>query len=249
MHRCFVNAADWGDTIRLSADESHHLTQVCRARCGDVVDVFDGQGQSAHARILEHDRATTRTTPRSPVVLQIDPATRHVQARGADLVLLQAVLKRARMDLLIEKATELGVTSVQPVLSAHVIGGAKRNDDRQQRWERIAIAAAKQCGSNWIPDIRPIEPLEDVLATPLAVDHLIIGSLHANARLLRDVIQAWQTPNRVAILIGPEGDLTAGEIDRAIAVGGVPVSFGAQVLRAETAALFAISVVACATAT
>ena len=239
MHRCLVNPDDWtGDRIALTDSEAHHLLRVVRAKGGDTVAVFDGRGRDALARV-EHDA-------HGAVVLRVINASDVVRS-GIDLTIIQAVPKGRRMELIIEKGTELGVRTFVPVLTARGIvrPDATGGDIRIQRWQRIAVSAARQCGVGVVPSVRPWRSLAEALDEETGVGLFLVGSLRDDARPLREVLAEAKAgkPERVTFLIGPEGDLTDTELDTAVQYGAVPVSFGPLIFRVETAALYAASVI------
>ena len=231
MHRCYLESARWkGGELRLSSDESHHLLNVLRAQQGDEVFVFDGAGHTARARLDNLD----------PVTLSVLEETAAEDAGVGGITLIQALPKGKRMDLIVEKATELGVSSIVPVITERVVAVPKA--DRVERWRRIVVSAAKQCGASSMPNVLDIMDYGTAIEECGPFDLLLVGSLAPDTKLLKDVLRAseYQT---VAVIIGPEGDLTQVELDDAIAKGAVPVSFGDLVLRVETAALYVMSAI------
>jgi len=246
MHRCFVSPAAWNDpAICLAEEEEHHLLDVLRAQPGDRVTLFDGQGHEALAQIslAPHEGKVTRRR----IVMKIVEAVRAIQP-GVSLTLIQALPKGQRMDWIVEKATELGASAIVPVITERVVARLteKQKADRRSRWQRIALSAAKQCRTNWIPEIRPVGGLSDAVRSCSNIDLFLVGALTPDARLLRTVLHEARAknPRTLALLVGPEGDLTPAELAEAVRAGAVPVSFGTVVLRVETAALFGMSVLA-----
>jgi 16S rRNA (uracil1498-N3)-methyltransferase len=152
------------------------------------------------------------------------------------------------MELVVEKTTELGVSVIRPVLTERVVtrpeGG--RAAARVERWRRIAVSAAKQCGRDRVPSIAEIAPFSDALPEGGRCDLFLAGSLAPDAVPLSKALAPWRKrkPQSVAILIGPEGDLSPDELHEAANEGAVPVSFGNTTLRVETAAIFAAAVLA-----
>lgn len=242
MHRCFVSPETWDvSDLRPAPDENHHLLRVLRLGDGDRVGVFDGCGREAVAEIAVQSG--------SEVVLKVvsEVSTAPAEAR---IVLVQAVPKGRRMDLVIEKATELGVSSVWPIVTERVVvrlDESKRRD-RVERWRRIARNAARQCGLARIPDVLPVCGYGDAVTRCSSFDIVLLGSLSPDASPIRSVIEKAKTrisdEGRVALLIGPEGDLTSDEIRLAEERGAVQVNLGTRVLRTETAALYGLSVLA-----
>jgi 16S rRNA (uracil1498-N3)-methyltransferase len=144
------------------------------------------------------------------------------------------------MDWLVEKATELGVASIQPLMTAHGVLrlAGERADKKRAHWEAIAIAACEQCGRNRVPLIHPVRPLAGWLGAPADDAARFILSLAEGTRPVRD---AMSGDRRAAwVLSGPEGGLSASEEKEAIARGFAPLTLGLRVLRAETAALAAL---------
>ena len=243
MHRCYIETGRWdGNRIIPSTEEAHHIRHVLRARDGESVRIFDGAGREAVAVL--------HAGPGEPLRLEVQDAALAAMNRGMDIVLVQAVLKGTRMDLLIEKATELGVSRIVPVLTQRTIPrlDGEQALQKKARWERIAVSAAKQCGTRWLPVIETPLALEAaLLKAATGGGPLLLASLAGNTRPLAAVIDEWRAapPPSIGIIIGPEGDLTPEETARLLAAGAIPVSLGNLTLRAETAAFFAISALAC----
>jgi len=240
MHRCLVKPGDWfKDRIPGSASDSHHLLHVLRVEPGELVRIFDGLGHDAIACVEIEQRGSVFfrvVAPGEAVVPCIE------------LTLLQAVPKGHRMDLLVEKCTELGVHAIAPVLTERGVVrlDADRSERRTARWQRIAESAARQCGGCVVPNVRPLRPLPEAIEEETRTGGLfLVASLQHDARPLRDVLREVKPnhPERVTILIGPEGDLTDRELATAREHGAVPVGFGPLVFRVETAAMFAAAVI------
>lgn len=234
MHRCFAEADSWRDgQVSLSQEESVHLSRVLRARAGDPATVFDGQGRVSPAEVID-------ASPRASRLRLTGPATQHPRPTPS-ITLVQAIPKGAHMDQIVEKATELGVAGIAPVLTERTV--RRPAGDPNERWTRIAVNAAKQCGTPWVPSVRRPEPLASTLSSLAQnVDLLLVGSLEKDSGNLSSALRAGGKHDRIGLIIGPEGDLTAGEYKAARDAGAVPVSFGALVLRVETAAIYGLSV-------
>ena len=148
------------------------------------------------------------------------------------------------MDLIVQKAVELGVASIQPIITRRTVVQVEADDaDRKSsKWQRVALEACKQCGQDLLPAVEPAKTFSDWL--PTAGESLkVIASLFSGARPLREILRSDEVPTEMAWLVGPEGDFTEDEGEAAIAAGFLPASLGEIVLRAETAAFFAISAV------
>lgn len=235
--RCFIDPADWNrEIVELSAEESRHAARVLRVREGSVVKLVNGCGGVGKASVVSADkrRVTLRIVERQTIAA---PCPR--------IDLIQAVVREQKMDWIIQKATELGVSEILPVRTTNSIVqlGEERASAKTDRWSRIALEAIKQSGNPWLPVIEAPCRLDEYLARREAGVPLLVGALGVGARALREVLRelVGKRPARVAVLIGPEGDFAPAEMEAILGRGGLPVGFGPTVLRAETAAVFALS--------
>jgi 16S rRNA (uracil1498-N3)-methyltransferase len=201
---------------------------VLRLRDGCPVELFDGRGAVAHGRI-------TRTTSRT-VSVQVERTGRIEPVRPAVHVAF-AVPKAKRLDWLLEKATELGATSLQPVIfERSVAGRGALSQAKRQRWLGRCVAAGKQCGVGFLPRLAaPPQPGD--LPAPPGQSLALLGDSSEAASLLVDVLFARKDAAEVFLLIGPEGGLTESERCTALGAGFVPVRLGANTLRIETATI------------
>jgi 16S rRNA (uracil1498-N3)-methyltransferase len=224
-----------GARVVFAADDAHKIVSVLRGRSGDRVDVIDSGGAAFVARLDVAGRA---------VFAELEA---HVESRAAStlaVTIAQAVPKGAKMDYVIEKATELGAHAIVPVRSARVIGGV-RGDAKVARWRRIAKAAAQQSGRTSIPDVSDIVSWPALVEMFGAYDRVYVPWELAPPMPVREVFDAEIPAARsVLVAIGPEGGFAADEIDLAVAAGGVPISLGGRILRTETAALVVLSMLA-----
>ena len=228
--------------LRLSAEESHHLVVVNRARTNDIVMVFDGHGTEWTCALL--------TDSKREAVLAVR-ATRKAPPLPFDITLAQALPKGPSMDAIVRKATEIGARRIVPIESARtqVHLDENRSDKKNVKWQTAALEAAKQCGNPWLPDISPIQSLDTFLKGHAAQKESLklVASLHPGARPLKTVLADFKAttghaPKSAVWLIGPEGDFSPEEMSAAIAAGFAPVTLGPLVLRCETAAIYALSV-------
>lgn len=240
LHRFYIEPSFWGEAdIGLPESVAHHLLHVLRVNAGETVAAFDGRGREAAAQVR-------REGPRGCVLRVLE--TRTIPEPALRITLLQAIPKGDRMDVIVEKATELGATAIVPLLTERGVvrpAGEAKREDRRNRWERIAIRAAEQSGAARVPKIEPVDSLEHALATRKGnYDLFLAGALVGRPRPLREVMaeERVKKPSRVALLIGPEGDLTPLELRQAADTGARLVSFGENVFRVETAALYGLSV-------
>lgn len=226
----------------LSAGESHHLVTVNRARIGDTVVSFDGRGTEWTCVLTDARKAgatlrVTATHTRAPLPCAI--------------TLAQALPKGGVMDDIIRHATELGAASIVPLATertqVHLDGD--RSEKKTEKWRTTALEAAKQCGNPFLPDISGLQPLASFLESEFVKNAQLklIASLHPGARSLRDVIAHFRTqhgcsPQTAVWMVGPEGDFSPAEIIASQNTGFIPVTLGSLVLRCDTAATAALSV-------
>ena len=240
-----------GDVFELPAGAARHV-QVLRLQPGDSITLFNhgphwetGSADSSPGGEFE---ATVTQMGRNNVQVRVG-AHYAVEREAARVVHLAVVMPaNDRMDWLVEKATELGVASIQPLVSERSVlrlAGA-RAEKKVAHWQSVAVSACEQCGGNRVPLVHPVVPLAQWLRALAARNgqeafgERLLLSLREGTRPLR----GWATANVTApavFLSGPEGGLSANEEDAALASGFDAVSLGARVLRAETAALAALA--------
>jgi len=231
MSRFLLPAADWTDHPALTGGEARHLSQVLRVRCGETITVFDGCGRRAEAEVIE--------VARERIALRLGTVSVAPAPQPA-ITLVQAIPKGKTMDLIVQKAVELGVASIQPLVTRHTV--AQPGDGKSDKWRRTAMEACKQCGQDTLPHIAEPLAFEPWLGSQTAAPGLrLIASLAPGARPLREVLHDFPGCTAAIPLVGPEGDFSAAETAAALAAGFLPVSLGAIVLRVETATLFCLS--------
>ncbi len=242
MHRFHLPTDRW-ESAALDPKESHHCLHVLRLAEGDRVTVFDGQGREAMATIAAVAGGT--------VTLQLAPASTTPPPPCA-ITLGQAVPKGKNMDLIVQKAVELGAAHIAPLLSDRTVIQLDTGDSpkKQEKWQATALEACKQCGQNRIPAVALPLPPRDFLQLPPAKNALLlIASLQPDARPIKTVLKEYlethgSSPKDVTVLVGPEGDFTPAEIALAKSHGYQPVTLGPIILRTETAAIYCLSVLA-----
>jgi 16S rRNA (uracil1498-N3)-methyltransferase len=226
--------------IALSPEESHHLVAVNRARAGDTVTAFDGRGTEWIATLLDADKRAARLRVRF---------AQKARPLPYQITLGQALPKGGFMDAIVRKATELGAARIVPLESertqVHLEGD--RSDRKIEKWQGAALEAAKQCGNPWLPEIAPVRGVAEFLQSASGFDLKLVASLQPGAKPLKAVLAAFtaargRAPVKVLWLIGPEGDFTAAELSLAQSCDFAPITLGPLVLRCETAAVYALSV-------
>lgn len=235
MARFFLSPDAWDGQPVLGGDEAKHAAQVLRVRAGDRIVVFDGRGRSARAEVLEVGKSAVRL---SLGEVLSRPAPR------PEIVLAQAVPKGKTMDLIVQKAVELGVGAIQPLITRHTVVQVGEDDASRKsaKWQRVALEACKQCGQDLLPEVLPARDFSDWLPGA-AGDLKVVGSLFPGTRPLREILRTAEAPRRVILLVGPEGDFSTEEVAAAVEAGFQPATFGSIILRAETAAIFGISAI------
>jgi len=246
--RFYIPPLNWNlDRLALAGDEAHHCLDVLRMGVGERVVVFDGRGREATCEI--------GSVGKNQVGLR---HLQHAQTPplACEIVLGQAVPKGKNMELIIEKATELGAAGIVPLLSERTVVrvDAEEMGKKKEKWQRVAIEAAKQCGQNWVPEVAAPIPLKAFFDGGTKFDLMLIASLQPDAPPLKSVLAGLHADaphphrapvlRRVLILVGPEGDFTPAEISLAKSAGCRPITLGPIILRTETAALYCLSVLA-----
>ncbi|MCU0956957.1 MAG: 16S rRNA (uracil(1498)-N(3))-methyltransferase [Hydrogenophaga sp.] len=224
-----------GAELALPAAAARHV-QVLRHQPGQTITLFNGQGGQWQATILAMGRNDVQVR-----VDRYEPVERE-PARPVHLAL--GMPANERMDWLVEKATELGVTSLQPLHTAHSVLrlSGERASKKQAHWQQVAVAACEQCGGNRVPMVQPVGNLASWLTEASDTHHLrCVLSLAAGSRPLAQLLRDSAPSRPILFLAGPEGGLSAAEEAHAMDAGFVPVSLGTRVLRAETAALAALA--------
>ena len=234
LRRFFINPTNiTGETAQLTGPEAHHLRSVLRLSPGDPVTFFDGTGARYQARIEQilKDRVTAT----------IIEHTQDLPSK-VRLHLGQALLKGQKMDLILQKATELGVDAIWPFYSEHGIHKTPR-DTQMERWQRIVLEACKQCDRAKPLEIHDTQEITDLLTQPPPCDAQLIFWEHETRQTLNEALADQATDCRsVLFLLGPEGGFSETEVACAQQEGFTPVSLGPRILRAETATLAATAI-------
>ena len=287
MHRFFLAPDDWS-AATLTDSEAHHARSVLRMQPGDRAVLFDGRGREGTAEIVSLDSGAVQLR-----VLQ-EAVTPPLRAR---ITLAQAIPKGKNMDLIVQKAVEIGAAEIFPLLSDRTVVQLDPESaaQKQAKWQTVALEAAKQCGQNWLPHVHQPRTPNDFFrelesgaagvaagvspANPSAspadreitnavgdaapqrptraplqraerahYDLRLIGSLQPGAQHLKKILADYAQghdgaqPERVLMLIGPEGDFTPAEIALARSQGCAPLTLGPIILRVETAAIYCLSI-------
>ncbi len=232
-----------GELLELPASAARHV-QVLRLQPGDIITLFNGGPVTASDG--GEFEATIEQMGRSEVRVRVGP--HHPVEREAARAVHLAVGMPAneRMDWLVEKASELGVASVQPLMTERSVLrlSGERADKKVAHWQSVAIAACEQCGGNRVPMVQPVLGLAAWAKARSAAStgQALLLSLRPGSQSLREAVAGCaDTDGAITLLSGPEGGLSPAEEETALACGFAPVTLGARVLRAETAALTALA--------
>ena len=244
MYRQQVStAAIQQDLLVLEGEQAHHLLHVLRATEGTEVGAFDGAGLTRLYHVITRSATALTLEAKQPVF----------SAAGApvETVLFACIPKGDRMEWLLEKATELGVSKIVPVMSARTVVrlDARQAVAKQARWQRIVEAASRQCGAAFVPTVLPPQPFTATIDLMKACTTLIVAALIPEAQPLKPVLDTLnpQTPGQCwGWWCGPEGDFTKDEMQTILDCGAVPVTLGPLILRAETAAIYGLANLGCA---
>ena len=220
-----------GAMAMLPEDAAHHAVHVLRLRAGEEVTLFNGRGGEYAGRIAAIERLR----------VSVEVLTYRALERESPLAvtLVQGVSSSEKMDFTVQKATELGVAALQPVIASRSAGriAGERAAQKRAHWQRVAIAACEQCGRNRVPQVLPPVPLAEYCRTASRADGLLLSP---DAQLgLREA--AARLKGAVALAAGPEAGYSAEEEAMLQGAGFVPVRLGPRVLRTETAALAALA--------
>jgi 16S rRNA (uracil1498-N3)-methyltransferase len=241
MHRFYLPPDQCRDkTLTLKGREAHHALNVLRVRTGERVVVLDGAGRELMCETQAPGQEELKLTVTQENLVPPLPY---------QITLLQAVPKGKIMESIIQKAVELGTHRIVPLLSDRVV--TQLDDEssavRAEKWRLTSIEAIKQCGSAWLPQVEvPVTPKE-YLARDEKFELPLIASLQSDRRHPRDYFETFahernRPPATVCVWVGPEGDFTPAEMNSIKGGGALPISLGRLVLRSETAAIYALSV-------
>lgn len=263
MRRLFYKGA-LAETIAITGSDAHHLMHVMRARAGDEVVVVDDSGAVARMAMVGFSE--------SAVTLELQERLAADTESPLELVIAQCLLKADKMDFVVQKAVELGATGVIPIASTNCVVryDAKKAAARRDRWQKIADEAAKQCGRTALLTVEPIAMLKDFIAAQSGVSGadgstpatseptgaevsetdsdrpaLIFCYENETNESIKTVLQSLKSSGtrKIIVVIGPEGGFSLAEAEALVAAGAHSVTLGRRILRAETAAVAALTVV------
>ena len=240
MHRFFLPPASCRENVlRLEGREAHHALHVLRLRNAERVTILDGAGNEFFSEV---ESATKNSLTLAVKEKKFTPAP------PCPITLFVAIPKGKIIEDIIEKAVELGVQKIVPLLTERVVTqlDAADAEAKREKWQQVAIEAIKQCGAPWLPRVETPVKLKEFLAHGEKMELSLVGSLQTERRHPRGWIADFQKeharlPRSAGVWIGPEGDFTLDELKTIEAAGAKPITLGKLTLRVETAAIYCLS--------
>lgn len=246
MYHFFVEPGQiHGETIEILGGDVNHMKNVLRMKAGEEITVSDGFGHEYLCRVEVFSEDAVRV-----MILEKRDVSVELPSR---LVLFQCLPKGDKMELIVQKAVELGVAAVVPVASRRCIVklDAKKEENKRKRWQAIARSAAKQSGRAIVPEVTPVTSFAgalkeagklDVRLIPYeCADELLAEEKKSAMDKTREILDHIQKGQSVGIFIGPEGGFEKSEVELAMEAGAVPITLGKRILRTETAGLCVLS--------
>lgn len=232
-----------GQMVELPASAAHHAARVLRLEQGDGITLFNGNGSEFSAIITHISKAD--------VIVMIAAQLTIERESSLNLTLAQAVCASEKMDWIMQKAVELGVSRIQPIVTRRSVVRltGERADKRMRHWQQVVVSACEQCGRNRLPQVLPLLSLSDWLGEQMSArkdscadtpGNLYFMLVPTAEKSLHDFSEG-ATVAALTLLVGPEGGLAPEEEAAALVTGFVPLRLGARILRTETAALAAVA--------
>ncbi|MCX7771287.1 MAG: 16S rRNA (uracil(1498)-N(3))-methyltransferase [Proteobacteria bacterium] len=224
--RLFIDYAkvSKGNIIELSKGDKKYLFNVLRRLPDDIIFILDGKGKSFKAKIIDKNH------------IKIIDEEENIKESHLDLILCQALLKGEKMDFVIQKSTELGVKKIIPFISERCV---LKSTNKIERWRRIAKESSEQCGRLVVPEIDSLENFDELISY---IDNGLLFWEKAESPLI-DAFLSLNISKPLFLIVGPEGGFSLKEVNNALGKGIKIASLGRRILRADTAAIFSLSVV------
>ena len=232
MHTFYVPPIQINENIAtITGSEQHHLRNVLRLELGDTIRIIDGKGSVCIGKIFEINAESTDT--------RILSYEFHV-SNAPSLTLFQALPKNDKMELILQKTTELGVTRIVPMSTERSL--QKPSENRCERWHRIVLSATKQCKRARLPELHEVQEFDVCLNMIQKYALSLIFWENEKQQHIKTVLKEKTKVESIAFLVGPEGGFTDKEVNAAIEKGCIPLTIGSNILRTETAAIAGITI-------
>lgn len=231
MHTFYVPQNQiYEETATIVGSEQHHLRNVLRLGIGKTIRIIDGEGSVFTATISKiGSELTDARIEKQEFYKKTIPS----------ITLFQGLPKHDKMELILQKTTELSVSRIVPVITERSLQKTTKN--RLERWQRIVLSASKQCGLVWLPKLSEIQILQDCINTVQAQDLSLILWEKESEQHIQAVLRMNPEVESIALLIGPEGGFSENEVKEVTKIGCIPVKIGSTILRTETAAIAGIA--------
>jgi 16S rRNA (uracil1498-N3)-methyltransferase len=234
MHRFYVTPAQIaGNTIVITGSDVNHIKNVLRRKTGDEIIICNGQGKDCYCIINKVSEGEITAEIQSETDTGTELKTR--------ITLFQGLPKKDKMELIIQKAVELGVHDIVPVMTKRAVvklEDKKKEEKKLERWQAIAEEAAKQSGRGMIPRVRPVQSFKEAVSNAKLLGHGIIPYENATGmQNTKNRLNSLNDCESVGVFIGPEGGFEESEIELAMSAGIEPITLGRRILRTETAGL------------
>lgn len=238
MHHFFVSPHQVGETgIFIEGADVNHIRNVLRIREGEQVSISDGNNHTYRCKLDRYEGER--------VVMEIESRVEEDRELPSEIYLFQGLPKQDKMDWIVQKSVELGVSSVIPVeMKRSVVKlDEKKADKKQKRWQQIAESAAKQSGRGYIPEIQGVHTFSEAVRKAVDLDVILLPyELERGMEETRRILSSVKRGGSVGIFIGPEGGFEQGEVEEAMKMGAKKISLGKRILRTETAGLTMLSI-------
>lgn len=225
------------DHVTITGSDANHIQNVLRLKVGDAIDILNSTSKIYAAKIVKESKEEIKCEIVSVRSIKSEPAIK--------VTIAQSLPKGHKMDLIVQKCTELGVHKIIPFLSERTVIklGKEKKRERALRWQRIAKSSAEQSGRGIIPHIEEIKTFEELLDYPKQYDLSLIPWEMEEKKTLKETLKGNKKIKSIAIAIGPEGGFSRDEIEKAKKTGFIPITLGRRILRTETAPLVILSMI------
>lgn len=239
MDRFFASRVDRIEGVISCKDEIAHITKTLRMKIGDKIEVIDGKGKAYSGEIY--------SIQKEDILLRINAELQNDGELSTEITVYQGIPKSQKMDLIVQKLTEIGVSRIVPVKMERCVKQIGEKEDKLlARWERIAFEAVKQSKRTRLPKIEHPLTLKQLIEEIRKNPRILLCHENENKKELKQVLQddSWRSAKRVGIIVGPEGGITEQEKGEMVEAGAISVSIAKSILRAETAAIVGATILA-----